>query len=175
MDFRHTDLRQEFIDALEYSNDMFTQHLSPTFKDKLLQSLRGRDYDFLNKLLDEIEYIQHNLAPTGDVLELEQALEEAKELENIKKRLGIEGLRCYCDDIYSSDPILFLTEQEATIIDKHPKQFKELTKPSEIELIGESYQHTLKLMCTGTVYSHLHDLKHDWLAYKLSGLNNEGI
>lgn len=173
MDFTNVDLRQDFIDALENSNDIFTQHLSPSFKGRLLKSLRDRDYNFLNRLFDELEQIQRNLAPQGDVLELEQALEEAKELEEAKRQLGIEGLRCYCDDIYSSGPILFLTEQEAKVVEKHPKQFRELTKPYDIELIGNSYTNTLKLMCTGTVYSHLDDLKHDWLAYKLSGLDNE--
>lgn len=172
MDILHSNLRQELIYALEnYSDDILKKYLSQEFIKNLKSTLERRDYCFINNFFDELENIQHKIAPTGDVLELEEALENAKELKRIKIKLGIDGLRCYCDDIYGSNPVVFLTEEEASMIDRHPKRFREIKTASEIDLISSNF-HTLKLMCTGNIYSHLDDLRHDWLAYKLSGLDD---
>lgn len=167
----YNDLRIAFDDMLsKYSNDPLASILTKSSKD-VLMTTKYQD-GFLGAFFDELGRIQENIVDKGNMFDLEGALSDNVYLENIKIKLGIEGLRCFCDDVYTTGPILFLTAKECIIVDRHPMQFNEILHGEILESALEGNR-TLKLMCAGGTYSTFDELKADWLTYKLSGLNGE--
>jgi len=86
---------------------------------------------------------------------------------DFKKERGIEGLHFLKSMDYGMKYYCVTTEQMAGL----PRKFKnlEITEPYEIDQMIEG-THTIEFPKLGKTYYTIEDLKHDWLALKLSGV-----